>query len=68
MECFFSFVLKVNHFFIAFIIRRIEHIMVISIPIKDKIIINRDDQEIKNIVMVFKLVGSKRVNIEPKLP
>lgn len=41
--------------------------MVISIPIKDKIIINRDDQKIKNIVIVFKLLGSKRVKIEPKL-
>ncbi len=47
---------------------RIEYIMVIKIPIKDKIIINRDDQEIRNILIELKLVGLKIVNIEPKLP
>ncbi|UZP05170.1 hypothetical protein JW813_00185 [Clostridium botulinum] len=47
---------------------RIKYIMVIKIPIKDKIIINRDDQEIRNILIELKLVGLKIVNIEPKLP
>ncbi|WP_278337194.1 MULTISPECIES: hypothetical protein [Clostridium] len=42
--------------------------MVIKIPIKDKIIINRDDQEIRSILIELRLVGSKSVKIEPKLP